>query len=217
VIDDSEEPVRRALAKLRQKVFEKALQMKTDAASAAFPPRNRKGEKTAFRNKGRQVVGHETVNGHVRLSRTGWWSADHGCDERIDRLIGLAAEKVSESGKEFAGELLQLAKHEGVAALLSEIESARKSLGGVRKRKALAGVLNYVGSRAGMCDCPGFLEKGWQIGSGPTEAMCKVLTYRLKGAGMRWDRVGAESIMALIALDQSNTWKSYWDSQKQAA
>lgn len=38
VIDESEEPVRKALAKLRQKVFEKALQMKTDAASAAFSP-----------------------------------------------------------------------------------------------------------------------------------------------------------------------------------
>ncbi len=38
VIDDSEQPVRQALAKLRQRVFEKALQMKTDAASAAFSP-----------------------------------------------------------------------------------------------------------------------------------------------------------------------------------
>jgi hypothetical protein len=38
VIDESEEPVRKALAKLRQKVFERALQMKMDAASAAFSP-----------------------------------------------------------------------------------------------------------------------------------------------------------------------------------
>lgn len=38
IIDDSEEPVRVATAKLRQKIFEKALQMKTDAAEAAFSP-----------------------------------------------------------------------------------------------------------------------------------------------------------------------------------
>ena len=44
VLDESEEPVRKALAKLRQKVFEKALQMKTDAASAAFSPSEAKGE-----------------------------------------------------------------------------------------------------------------------------------------------------------------------------
>ena len=38
IIDDSEEPVRTATGKLRQKIFEKALQMKMDAAQAAFSP-----------------------------------------------------------------------------------------------------------------------------------------------------------------------------------
>jgi hypothetical protein len=38
VIDDSEEPVRQATARFRQQLFEKAIQMKTDAADAAFPP-----------------------------------------------------------------------------------------------------------------------------------------------------------------------------------
>jgi hypothetical protein len=38
IIDDSEEPVREATAQLRQKIFEKAVQMKTDAAEAAFSP-----------------------------------------------------------------------------------------------------------------------------------------------------------------------------------
>lgn len=38
IIDDSEEPVRIATGKLRQKIFEKALQMKLDAAAAAFSP-----------------------------------------------------------------------------------------------------------------------------------------------------------------------------------
>ena len=38
IIDDSEEPVRQATGRLRQKIFEKAIQMKTDAAEAAFSP-----------------------------------------------------------------------------------------------------------------------------------------------------------------------------------
>ncbi len=38
VIDDSEEPVRIATGQLRQKIFEKVLQMKIDAAEAAFSP-----------------------------------------------------------------------------------------------------------------------------------------------------------------------------------
>ncbi len=123
----------------------------------------------------------------------------------------------SDPAKAFAEKLLHLAKHDGVAALLAEIERTRKSLRSATKRKALTELLNYIGPRAAMCDYPRFVERGWQIGSGPTEAMCKVLTYRLKGPGMRWDRPGAEAIMALIALQQSNTWKRYWNCQKLAA
>jgi hypothetical protein len=38
VIRDSEEPARDALDHLRQVVFERAIQLKVDAAQAAFPP-----------------------------------------------------------------------------------------------------------------------------------------------------------------------------------
>lgn len=43
IIDDSEEPVRVATGRLRQKIFEKAIQMKTDAAEAAFSPSGPRG------------------------------------------------------------------------------------------------------------------------------------------------------------------------------
>lgn len=50
IIDESEGPVRDALAKLRQAMYEKAIQMKVDAAEAAFSPsadgrRRRRSEK----------------------------------------------------------------------------------------------------------------------------------------------------------------------------
>ena len=38
IIDDSEEAVRIATSRLRQRIFQKAIQMKTDAAEAAFSP-----------------------------------------------------------------------------------------------------------------------------------------------------------------------------------
>lgn len=101
--------------------------------------------------------------------------------------------------------------------LLSKLIDERKKYRSKIKRKSLKELIRYIAHRFELCDYPKFIEQGWQIGSGPTEAMCKILTYRLKGAGMRWDRVGADAIMALIALEQSNTWKSYWDLRKQAA
>jgi hypothetical protein len=61
-----------------------------------------------------------------------------------------------------------------------------------------------------MIKYPEFIAKGRPIGSGPTEAMCKTTTRRLKGSGMRWDARHAAAVMTLAALDQSNAWKAYW-------
>ena len=60
---------------------------------------------------------------------------------------------------------------------------------------------------------PKFQEMGRQIGSGPTESMCKATTQRIKGRGVRWDGDNAESIMSLEALEQSGGWKAYWEAQ----
>jgi hypothetical protein len=134
------------------------------------------------------------------------WLASNTC-------FGLNSQKANS----FAFKLLHLAKHQGVTELLLILASEHKALRNPGKRKALQELINYITKRMGQCDYPRYVREGWQIGSGPTEAMCKVLTYRLKGSGMRWDRQGAEPMMALIALDQPNAWQSYWECQNLAA
>ena len=57
---------------------------------------------------------------------------------------------------------------------------------------------------------PAFREKGWQIGSGPTESQCKLSVDRLKGRGRRWDRRHASAVAALDCLARSGQWQSYW-------
>ena len=56
--------------------------------------------------------------------------------------------------------------------------------------------MNCVSERRDMIKYPEFIAKGWQIGSGPTEATCKTLNARLKGSGMRCDADKAEALMA---------------------
>ena len=51
------------------------------------------------------------------------------------------------------------------------------------QRPAADRLVNYVSERREMIRYPEFQAKGWQIGSGPTEATCKTLTARLKGSG----------------------------------
>ena len=117
-----------------------------------------------------------------------------------------------EAGKQWAGELLHIFKHEGYEAAWQQLLEWRV---GLRRgqRAAADRLLNYVSERREMIRYPEFRAKGWQIGSGPTEATCKTLTARLKGSGMRWDADNAEAIMALEALTQSGQWDVYWKSQ----
>lgn len=134
------------------------------------------------------------------------WSASNAC-------WGLG----SEAARTLAETLLHKARHEGPAAVLLALAEQCRTYRHGRRREALQGLTEYIVKRASHCEYPQYRSQGWQIGSGPTEAMCKVLTYRLKGAGMRWDRQGAEPMMALIALEQSGTWANYWKGLTTAA
>jgi hypothetical protein len=113
-------------------------------------------------------------------------------------------------GNRWAAQILHVAKHEGYERLRDELVAWKGTLSGPRKRKAAEVLLEYVTDRREMVAYPDYLAAGRQIGSGPTESMCKTTTKRLKGVGMRWDADNAEALMALDALDQSGEWKQYW-------
>lgn len=102
----------------------------------------------------------------------------------------------------------------GPAETLASLADQRKSIRAKGKRKALAGLIGYIGRRVAMLDYPRFIEQEYEIGSGPTEAFCKTLTSRLKGPGMRWDKHNAESIMALASVRSSHLWQTYWQAQR---
>lgn len=114
------------------------------------------------------------------------------------------------SGTAWAGAVLHTFKHDGYEAGWQKLLAWRATLRGSARRKAADSLLGYVSERHDMILYPEFAAKGWQIGSGPTEATCKTLTARLKGSGMRWDSPNAEALTALEALSQSGLWKHYW-------
>jgi hypothetical protein len=54
-------------------------------------------------------------------------------------------------------------------------------------------------------------EEGYPIGSGTIESGCKQLVQaRMKGAGMRWSRPGAENMLALRSEYLSGRWDDAW-------
>jgi len=115
----------------------------------------------------------------------------------------------SDDGRRWLGDLMHTFKHDGYDTAWDQLTEWHKPLRGL-KRVAANRLMQYVAERQGMIRYPQFREKGWQIGSGPTEAECKTTTHRVKGRGRRWDSRNAEAMMALAALHDSHLWNSRW-------
>jgi hypothetical protein len=122
----------------------------------------------------------------------------------------------TEEGRAWARQLLYDIKHLGGRPLLAAIDEAKKKLRAPGKQEALRLLRNYLVERWEIVEYPAALAKGWDIGSGPTKAMCKNLTLRLKRPGMKWDTDNAAALMNLVALREGGQWKQYWQTLKTA-
>jgi hypothetical protein len=80
-------------------------------------------------------------------------------------------------------------------------------------------LIGYFENNRHRTDYPSYRAKGWDIGSGPTEAGCKIIGERLKGSGMRWVEEGAATVAALRALYVSGgkLWDGFWSQPHRPA
>jgi hypothetical protein len=67
-------------------------------------------------------------------------------------------------------------------------------------------------SKAGRMDYPPLVAVKVPIGSGVTEAACKVLVkQRLCGSGMKWKEPGAAAVLSLRCLSYTaDRWSQFW-------
>jgi hypothetical protein len=122
----------------------------------------------------------------------------------------------SAEAKTWATRQLHDIKHIGGRPVLAAIDEAKKKLRAPAKQEALRLLRNYIVERWEMVEYPAALAQGWDIGSGPTEAMCKNLTLRLKRPGMKWDTNNAAALMNLVAAREGGQWEQYWQIRKTA-
>ena len=116
----------------------------------------------------------------------------------------------SDEARKWAEDQRHEIKHVGPAGVLAAIATLDKKVRSTRKKKSLRLLRNYLRERWEMVDYRRALASGWDIGSGPTEAMCKNLTLRLKRTGMKWDPSNAAAVMNLVALRESGQWDTWW-------
>lgn len=116
--------------------------------------------------------------------------------------------------KEWQDGMMGVVVEEGPLRLIERLGDLRRQMRSSVKRGSVEGLQGYVVQRVDMLDYPRFKSKGYDIGSGPTEAFCKTLTGRLKGPGMRWDKANAEGMMALASIYSSGLWETYWQTRR---
>jgi hypothetical protein len=82
--------------------------------------------------------------------------------------------------------------------------------GGAEAAQEHRKLIGYFSNNEHRTDYPSYRSHGWDIGSGPTEAACKIVGARLKQSGMRWVEHGAAEVAPLRALYHSGTHA--WDA-----
>jgi hypothetical protein len=129
---------------------------------------------------------------------------------RCRKAVFGPAEEPESPGHVWAGELLHCLKHEGFTAAWDKLLEWRRGLRRRTARQAADRLLNYVSGRRDMINYPEFRARGWQIGSGPTEARCRTTTLRLKRPGARWHPGNAAAVASLTTLRDSGQWQTWW-------
>jgi hypothetical protein len=99
----------------------------------------------------------------------------------------------------------------GGTALLAHLRGLPAPAGAVVADE-LRKLIGYFRDNEQRTDYPAYRRHGWDIGSGPTEAACKVVGARLKQSGMRWLTAGAAQVAPLRALYLSGpeVWDAFW-------
>ena len=150
---------------------------------------------------------------HTELQVIDFWHAAEYLSDAADVLFARTPEAKAarlksachrlkhESGaaKQLVKDLRRLAAEKGVAADQAEVKEA----------------MTYFTNqgREGRMDYAPLVEAAIPIGSGVTEAACKVLVkQRLCGSGMKWKEPGAAAVLSLRCLTYtSERWSQFWE------
>jgi hypothetical protein len=145
-----------------------------------------------------------------------WYhAAEHLCD--FAKVWHARDDAARSQWQHEAKEILYEQGGEALLAHLQAIELPPRASTEVQEE--LRKLIGYFENNRHRTDYPTYRRNGWDIGSGPTEAGCKIIGERLKGSGMRWVEDGAATVAALRALyvSGSKLWDGFWSQPHRAA
>jgi hypothetical protein len=173
--------------------------------------------------------------GHVGMNDAEQWIALTDGGAGLERFIDVnfpraekildfhhAAEHLSAFAKRYrpgrgSGPLLEAwchsLKHAGGRQVIRMLERLPRQKMSDEVQEDYDRLLNYLRSNEHRMDCPRYLKRGRQIGSGAVESACKrVVNQRMCMGGMRWGEPGSDAVAHLRALFQSDAdqWDGFW-------
>lgn len=114
----------------------------------------------------------------------------------------------SGEAKSWLAEKLHQLKHTEASPLLGELEQLQLAHPDL---PLILENLTYLKKRQAQIDYARFRAEGHPIGSGIVESANKlVVQARLKGAGMHWQRVNVNALLALRNLECNGRWQEGW-------
>ena len=137
--------------------------------------------------------------------------------ERLHTFGGLLHNQDPGAATAWAAQAKRVLWEEGGGGLLAWLRGVSlPRRGAAALREELRVLVGYVEANVHRMAYPEYRARGWDVGSGPTEAGCKVLGGRVKGTGMRWCVAASEQVAALRALYASGEglWDAFWEQRR---
>ena len=128
-------------------------------------------------------------------------------------MAGAIFGTASEQANQWAEEQRHILRHQtdGVSRVIRSAAQQRRRVGLQGTKKDYDSGLNYLKKYRQHMDFATRRSRGEPIGSGITEAGCKVIfNQRLKQSGMRWHRQTGQQIVDLRTANRSRLWPGIW-------
>ena len=111
----------------------------------------------------------------------------------------------------------ELKNNTGAAELiLTELKDHAQNKHPPKRQEILHKTIAYFSNQGVRMNYASLVAQALPIGSGVTEAACKMIVkQRLCQAGMKWRQKGASIILSLRTLERSNRWEQFWDKVSQ--
>lgn len=156
------------------------------------------------------------LNQHTSIQVTDFWHATEYLADAAEACF--PGEKQQSKRQDWLKLRCHELKYNSGAAerILTELKDHVKNKHPPKRQELLEKAITYFSNQGIRMDYASLVAQALPIGSGVTEAACKMIVkQRLCQSGMKWRHKGASIILSLRTLERSNRWEQFWNKVSQ--